>query len=74
MGTGLALGRSSRALRVERLPKTLLHTLEAFLIDSYSRFAFGEFYASIYRTRTLEWDKTLYRLTAQQCKGYLVFI
>jgi glutamine synthetase len=60
---------------IELLPRTLLHALEAFDADPISSAAFGDFYKSIYLShKTREWERTFYRVTAEQRDEYLTFI
>jgi glutamine synthetase len=60
---------------IDRLPKTLLHALEAFEADPISAVAFGDFYKAIYAShKAREWDRTFYRVTDEQRREHLTFI
>ena len=63
------------AARIQVLPKTLLHALEAFEADAISSAAFGDYYKGIYLSHKLkEWEQSFYRVTDEQRRQLLTFI
>jgi glutamine synthetase len=57
------------------LPRTLLHALEAFEVDTIGTQAFGGFYRDVYLQHKLrEWEQSFYPVSDEQRRRFLTFI